>query len=80
MYVGGAGRIPVHGGVGPGRNVEGTGDVVGEHAAECVIERHPEGRLGTDVLEDAERGIARAQRSRHPSSSRPSSHASVASR
>ena len=38
------------------------------------------GGLRADILEDAERGFARAQRSRHPSSSRPSSHASVASR
>ena len=78
--VGGARRVTIHGGVGPGGDIEGAGDVLGQHAAQRVVEWYTKGGLLADILEDAERGFARAQRSRHPSSSRPSSHASVASR
>ena len=55
----GAGGVAVHGGVGPGGDVERADDVLGEHAVERVVERDAEGGLAADLGQDAARGLRR---------------------
>ena len=57
--------VAVHRAVGVGGDVERARDVVREHEAEGVVERHPERRLHPRLGDDAERRLAGGERLVH---------------